>query len=273
MKIIESLKKIKNFFVLIIPAHSTSEAKSRKFSLSKVIGLFISYTFIVSVLGYIFFSITPFGEVILSNKKFSEEEVKKVEELNSRMIFLSKELESLKSTNERLKYAIMLGDSALIESLQTKTDSVKKNSGGNIFAVFKDFIKKFLTTQSNEIVFFIKPVDGFISREFNSDKGHIGIDYVVKKGTPVYSTADGFVVFADFTTQDGYMMIINHNDGYISVYKHCSVLLKDSRESVKQGELIALSGNSGETTTGPHLHFEIWKDGKPVNPKNLFLNQ
>src|SRR5690606_39287277 len=110
-------------------------------------------------------------------------EVKKVEELNSRMIFLSKELESLKSTNERLKYAIMLGDSALIESLQTKTDSVKKNSGGNIFAVFKDFIKKFLTTQSNEIVFFIKPVDGFVSREFNSDKGHIGIDYVVKKGT------------------------------------------------------------------------------------------
>lgn len=271
-KIFNSLKKIKNFFVLIIPAHSTSEAKSHKFSLSKVFGWFAGYTVVISILGYIFFSITPFGDILLSNKKFSEEEIKKIEELNSRMIFLSKELESLKSTNERLKYAIMLGDSALIESLYIKSDSIKK-SGGSILHVFEDFIKKFFDGQSEEVIFFIKPVSGFISREFNSEKGHIGIDYVVKNGTPVYSTADGFVVFADYTIKDGNMMIINHNDGYISVYKHCSVLLKEPREAVQQGGLIALSGNSGETTTGPHLHFELWKDGEPVNPKNIFLNQ
>lgn len=272
-KLLNSLKKIKDFFVLIIPAHSTSEAKSHKFSLSKVVGLFVGYTLVIAVLGYIFFSITPLGDIFLSNKKFSEEEIKKIDELNSRMLFLSKELESLKSTNERLKYAIMLGDSALIESLYIKSDSLKKNSGGNILLVFRDFLKKYSPDQPDESIIFIKPVNGFISRDFNSDKGHIGIDYVIKKETPVYSTADGFVVFADYTIQDGNMMIINHNDGYISVYKHCSVLSKEPREAVHQGELIALSGNSGETTTGPHLHFEIWKDGQPVNPKSLFFNK
>ena len=68
------------------------------------------------------------------------------------------------------------------------------------------------------------------------------------------------------------MIIINHSNDYISVYKHCSMLVKRAREVVAQGELIALSGNSGETSIGPHLHFEIWKNGQPVNPKKLLLN-
>ncbi len=272
MKIFNSLKKIKNFFILIIPEHAASGAKSHKFSLTKIIVLLSGYTLIISILGFIFFSITSLGDIFLPNKKFSGEEVSKIEELNQRMIFLSKELESLKSTNERLKYAIMLGDSSLLKSLNGKNDSLKKKSGGSIMLVFRDFIKLFLL-EPQQTVYFTKPVNGFISREFNSEKGHIGIDFVVKKGTSVFSTADGYIVFADYTIQDGYMMIINHEDGYISVYKHCSVLLKKPRELVHQGELIALSGNSGETTTGPHLHFEIWKDGHPVNPKSLFYNQ
>ncbi len=260
--------------MLIIPDHAASGAKSHKFSLTKIAALFASYTLVIAILGYIFFSITPLGDIFFSNKNFSQEEINKIEELNNRMIFLAKELESLKSTNERLRYAIMLGDSALLESLYIKNDtsSLKKKSDGNILSVFRDFIRLYLQ-ELQETIYFNKPVNGFISREFNSDKGHIGIDFVVKKGTSVYSAANGYAIFSDYTIQDGYMMIINHEDGYISVYKHCSVLLKKSREKVRQGELIALSGNSGETTTGPHLHFEIWKDGQPVNPKSLFYNQ
>lgn len=272
-KIFTSLKKVKDFFIFIVPAHSSSETKSHKFSLAMVTGLFAGYTIIIAFLGYLFFSVTPFGDIILSNKKLSQDEIKKIEELNTRMLFLSKELEGLKSTNERLRYAIMLGDSALIESLYIKSDSLNIKPGGNILSVFRDFVESYLNRQPQETILFIKPVNGFVSREFNSEKGHIGIDYVVKKETPVYSTADGFVIFADYTIKDGHMIIINHNDGYISVYKHCSILLKKPRNSVYQGELIALSGNSGETTTGPHLHFEIWKDGQPVDPKSLFHNQ
>ena len=228
----------------------------------------------IAIVGYLFFSITPIGNIFISNKKFSGEEIKKIEELNSRMIFLSKELESLKSTNERLKYAIKLGDSTLIESLKNRNDSVslRKKSDGNILSVFRDFIKLF-KDKPQENLYFTKPVNGFISREFNYEKGHIGIDFVVKKGTSVFAAANGYVIFSDYTIEDGYMIIINHKDSYISVYKHCSVLLKKPREMVQQSELIALSGNTGESSTGPHLHFELWKDGIPVNPKNLFLNQ
>lgn len=272
MKIFNSLKKIKSFFVLIIPEKSSSGTKSHKFSLIKIAGALAAYTLLIAFLGYLFFSITPLGDLVLPNKKFSTEEIEKIEELNNRMIFLSKELESLKSTNERLRYAIMLGDSALIETLNVKSDtnSLKKKTGGSILAVIKDLLNKY---KLQEIPFFIEPVNGFISRGFNSEKGHFGIDFVVKNRTPVYSTANGYVIFADYTSQDGYIMIINHQDSYISVYKHCSLLLKKTRETVQQGELIALSGNSGEITTGPHLHFEIWKNGKPVNPQHLFYNQ
>ena len=123
----------------------------------------------------------------------------------------------------------------------------------------------------DETIFFLKPVKGFISRGYDTEKGHPGIDIVVKEGTPVFSTAGGYVVFADYTTEFGNMMIVIHSFGYISVYKHCSSLLKKQREIVEQGEMIALSGNTGHST-GPHLHFEIWKDGQTIDPESVLIN-
>lgn len=274
MKFINKLKKVKNYFVLIIPDQSSSETRSRKLSLSKIIGILLGYTLLISFLGYVFFSVTPIGNLFFpKTKTFSEQEIAKINELNSRMLFLSKELENLKSTNEKLRNAIILGDSSVIESLNVKdTGSLKKKAGGNILSVIKYL---FFPEEGGEekIDYFIKPVNGFISRGFNTDKGHIGIDFVVKVGSPVYAAANGYVVFADYTSRDGYMMIINHTNDYITVYKHCSILLKKIRDRVFQGELISLSGNSGEITTGPHLHFEIWKQGQPINPKNVFSNK
>ena len=100
----------------------------------------------------------------------------------------------------------------------------------------------------------------------------MGIDFVVKSGTPVYASANGYVIFSDYTNKDGNMLIIGHPDNYITIYKHCSVLMKKERDTVIQGELIALSGNTGEITTGPHLHFEIWKDGQPIDPRTVLIN-
>jgi murein DD-endopeptidase MepM/ murein hydrolase activator NlpD len=275
MKFLNSLKKIKNFFILIVPDYSSADSKSRRVTFRKAAAILGGYTIIIAVAGYIFFSLTPLGDLINpSHKGLSTKELQKIEELNSRMLFLSKELESLKSTNEKLKYAIMLGDSSLLESLTVKYDTsgLKKKAGGSIYAVVKSLLQLTEVPQS-ENYYFLKPVDGFISREFNPDKGHLGIDYVVKTGTPVFSAAGGYVVFSDYISQDGYVIIISHPDNYITLYKHCSALLKKAREVVQQGELIALSGNSGEITTGPHLHFEIWLNGQPQNPKTLLFKQ
>ena len=100
----------------------------------------------------------------------------------------------------------------------------------------------------------------------------LGIDIVAKDGTPVFASAGGFVVFSDYTNDYGHIIILSHSDGYLSFYKHCSLILKKEREFVKQGELIAKSGNSGLATTGPHLHFEIWHNGKAVDPESLLIN-
>lgn len=110
------------------------------------------------------------------------------------------------------------------------------------------------------------PVKGTISESYNVEEKHFAVDIVVPKDTPIKTVADGTVVLAEWTTQTGYVMVIDHGNGLISVYKHNESLTKEQGSLVKAGEVIAISGNTGELTTGPHLHFELWSDGYPINP-------
>jgi len=113
------------------------------------------------------------------------------------------------------------------------------------------------------------PVNGTISEGYNVENKHYAVDIVVPKETPVKATADGTVIFAEWTTDTGYVVIIEHNNELISVYKHNASLTKEQGDLVKAGEVIALTGNSGTLSTGPHLHFELWNRGYPVNPTNF----
>ena len=99
---------------------------------------------------------------------------------------------------------------------------------------------------------------------------HLGIDIAGKKGTPVRAAADGVVLFANWTDDLGNLIIINHLNNFLTYYGHNQVLLKRERGSVKKGEIIALLGSSGKSTA-PHLHFEIWKDGMPVDPQEYLI--
>ena len=120
------------------------------------------------------------------------------------------------------------------------------------------------TSKVNFVLF--PPVTGTISESYNAKEKHYAVDIVVAKDTPVKATADGTVVLAEWTTQTGYVIIVDHGNGLISAYKHNSSLTKEQGDLVKAGEVIAISGNTGELTTGPHLHFELWSDGYPINP-------
>lgn len=272
----KSLKKIKSFSLVIIPEEVGLQAKSKKFTVKYAAWFLILYTLILLIAGFYFINFTPLKSIFAPGRTgLSTSDIRKLDELNQRVIFLARDLESLKTTNEQLKNAIILGDSSLVDSLSRKKDSSNQQNenpfGGDIFSVIKIIFNEKLL-QNGEGTHFIYPTTGFISRGFMPGIGHMGIDFVVKVGTPVYATASGYVVFAGYTVRDGYMIILSHPGGYISVYKHCSVLLKKARDVVLEGETIALSGNTGELTTGPHLHFEIWKDGKPIDPKNLLKN-
>lgn len=110
------------------------------------------------------------------------------------------------------------------------------------------------------------PVTGKISEGYNAEEKHYAVDIVVAKDTPVKSVADGTVILSEWTTETGYVIMIDHGNGLISIYKHNAALTKSQGDLVKSGEVIAISGNSGELTTGPHLHFELWSDGYPINP-------
>ncbi len=115
------------------------------------------------------------------------------------------------------------------------------------------------------------PVDGFLARGFDASRGHYGLDVAVKEGTPIRSIGDGYVVFADWTNDGGYVVAVQHADGYLSAYKHNSRLLKRVGDRVRSREAVALSGNTGEITTGPHLHFELWRNGLAQDPRLYFV--
>ncbi|MBX2928996.1 MAG: M23 family metallopeptidase [Saprospiraceae bacterium] len=117
-----------------------------------------------------------------------------------------------------------------------------------------------------EQLFFSPPIKGKISAGFDADKKHWGTDVIAPQNTAIKSVMDGYVFFSDWTLETGNSMGIQHANNVITFYKHNSALLKKTGSFVKAGEAIAIIGNTGTLTDGPHLHFELWHKGKPVNP-------
>jgi murein DD-endopeptidase MepM/ murein hydrolase activator NlpD len=124
---------------------------------------------------------------------------------------------------------------------------------------------------ANEVLNFVlfPPVQGSISESYNPENKHFAVDVVTTKNSPVKAAADGTVIFAGWTTDTGHVLVLIHPNNLISIYKHNASLNKEQGELVKAGEVIATVGNSGELTTGPHLHFELWSDGYPIDPTNF----
>ncbi|TBX71213.1 M23 family metallopeptidase [Flavobacterium silvisoli] len=114
------------------------------------------------------------------------------------------------------------------------------------------------------------PVKGMITEEFNPKEKHYAVDVALAKNTPIKSILSGTVIFADWTPNTGNVVIIRHNNGFISVYKHAASLTVAQGDTVRSGEVIALAGSTGQESTGVHLHFELWKDGYPIDP-SIFI--
>jgi murein DD-endopeptidase MepM/ murein hydrolase activator NlpD len=114
----------------------------------------------------------------------------------------------------------------------------------------------------------MKPVDGYVTEEYNVKKEHYGTDIAAKADAPVKAVLDGKIISATYTLETGYVTVIQHPNNLVSFYKHNSRLLKKTGSVVKAGDVIAIVGSSGELSTGPHLHFELWHNGKSLNPKD-----
>ena len=110
------------------------------------------------------------------------------------------------------------------------------------------------------------PVKGSITEGFSLKNKHLAVDVALAKNTPIKATLNGTVIFADWTPTTGNVIIIRHNNGFISAYKHAASLTKTQGDVVRTGEVIALAGSTGKESTGVHLHFELWKDGYAIDP-------
>lgn len=119
--------------------------------------------------------------------------------------------------------------------------------------------------------FFFAPVKGSITSSFNLAEEHFGVDVACDENEPVKATLDGTIISAGWNPEDGYVIQVQHGNNLISVYKHNAALLKKTGQFVKAGEPIAIIGNSGEHSTGPHLHFEVWYNGAPVDPQEYVV--
>lgn len=163
------------------------------------------------------------------------------------------------SINEMVRKEEISYDLSPSEMDRALREKVDKEDKYNLFEV--------ATAGSNFVLF--PPVNGEISEGYNIKERHYAVDIVVARNTPVKSTADGTVIFAEWSAETGYVIIIEHSQSLISVYKHNDSLTKAQGDLVKAGEVVAMAGSSGELSTGPHLHFELWNHGYPINPTNF----
>ena len=139
-------------------------------------------------------------------------------------------------------------------------------------ASFEEEEKYYLTTINpdpiaTEGIFFYKPVNGIISSHYDPENNHIGVDLVANPRESVLATSDGIVIYTGNDQNYGNVITLQHKNGFVSIYKHNEVLLKRIGEQVVAGESIALVGNTGELSSGPHLHFELWYKGVSINPE------
>lgn len=150
-----------------------------------------------------------------------------------------------------------------IANVKSKEDSMLRQEMSG-----PEFTETGVHAVKSQAVVFIPPVKGMVSETYNPAINHLAVDITGPKNEAVKSVADGTVILSEWTAETGHVLLIFHAPDFISVYKHNAALLKKQGDHVKAGEPIAFMGNSGELTSGPHLHFELWLNGKAVNPND-----
>lgn len=151
---------------------------------------------------------------------------------------------------------ISIGDSIIRQQFENQDFSLTSYSSNNYSEELKD-------------IFFFPPIQGIVSSPYNLSIDHYGVDIVAKTNEPVKSIADGTVILSSWTPEGGYVIAIQHRANLISVVRHNSALLKKVGNFVNAGEVISIIGNTGELTSGPHVHLELWYNGNPVDPEEF----
>ena len=272
------ISKLLTKYRLVLLNDSTYEEKtSFKISRLNVFSALFALMFIVVFITSAILFFTPIREYIPGYSSISLQKQAtllsyKTDSLRQIVFLNDQYINSLKK--------VLTGD---LETIEYKQDSIVYKDAMNIQIIEKskeDSILRQLVdsedkynlaniNKDRDFYLLTSPISGAVSQNYSIADDHLAIDISVDIGTPVKAVSNGRVILSEWTTQTGYVLIIDHGNDLISVYKHNSKLLKSQGEIVKQGEIIALSGNSGVLTSGPHLHFELWSEGFSIDPNTL----
>ena len=264
--------------LVILNDNTFGEKISLRLSPLGIIIVIFAITIIMTTLVISLVAFIPFREYIPGYGTVAE---------RKQILELSQKADSMEQTIESRALYMNSILNVLNEKFETKTEKPKKDTTGKYANVntkpsetdleFRTDIEQNKTTSIatktkykglSEIVFFT-PATGIITTSFNLTENHFGIDIVTKPDETVKSTLDGTIIFSGFSAEDGNIVQIQHNNNLTSIYKHNSTLLKKTGDRIKAGEAISVVGNTGEKSKGPHLHFELWFDGQPINPQDF----
>ena len=274
------LKRIFNDYKVVVSSEDTFEEKL-SFKANKINAIIIillySIILIAFTISLVFF--TQLREMVPGYSS---------SDLLNRAIYLTKKTDSLEqqiALNNKFYKSIedvlsgnvdefVSRDELSIDSNLISPDifTISPNLQDSILRQYVENEDKFNLT-NNELVIenkmFFSPIKGEITQSFNLNENHFAIDIAADIGTPVKSVLDGKIIFSEWSLETGYVVVIDHGENIISVYKHNSKTLKEQNDFVQAGEVIAYSGNQGNLSSGPHLHFELWKNGTPIDPEPL----
>tara|TARA_Y100000739_G_scaffold222865_1_gene224926 strand:+ start:1607 stop:2470 length:864 start_codon:yes stop_codon:yes gene_type:complete len=273
------LKRLINDYKIVISSEDTFEEKL-SFKANKINAIIIMLVYSTILISFTI-SIVFFTQLRELVPGYSSSD------LLNRAIYLTQKTDSLEqqiALNNKFYESIegvlsgKTDDFISKESIEVDTsysfdiNTIIPNIQDSILRNYVDNEDKFNLTKNELVVenkMFFTPIKGEITQSFNSKENHYALDISADIGTPVKSVLEGKIIFSEWSVDTGYVIIIDHGQDIISVYKHNSKVLKKQNDFVQAGEVIAYSGNQGNLSTGPHLHFELWKNGTPINPQPL----
>jgi murein DD-endopeptidase MepM/ murein hydrolase activator NlpD len=249
--------KKKYLSIILIPDDESSPKNFKvRFSILTAALLIFIFIFVGLVTGAV-----TYGKLLqkayenISLRQQNEQLSEQLQKIND----LSEELDNLKTYGRKVQNSLIgyVNLQSNLDEVSTLTEE-ENLSNQSLFSIFNSIPIE-------------APVTGFVSQDFNKNL-HNGVDIVAPEGTPVVSAGSGVILFSGWTMDGGNTIVIGHRGGYYTYYKHNLRNVVFENQFVEQGEVIGYLGNSGQKSFGPHLHFEIWKDGVPVDPKLLVLD-
>lgn len=271
-------KQDRGLTFVIFDDREPEPSSSYRFRPAKLLYLFYGSLVFVAVLMFVLLKFTPVGDLFFSKAE---------QELRSKAIKIAHRVEDLQDSLAvrdaqlaQMKRVITAGKDTTFSVTQPPRKANEKSSELESSSVVKTDSDSILSKNTLVLSGIFRdapifptdfPLEGTLTRGYNPQKGHFGIDIATREGAPFKAIADGAIINQSWTLNYGWVLHVQHSNGIITVYKHAKSLSKSIGDIVLKGDILGSAGDTGIMSSGPHLHLEIWRNGVPQNPKSYLL--